>query len=392
MAEQTALGHPFSTVTSDDHGGLIYIAVFLALTYSNITFFTRCYIKMNIFGFDDYAMLAAQVANMAQFAFVMVSLSSGLGRNFSLLSESQYSKMASAQYGNQILLYFSLGLSKCAAVLLVQRLCTRDTQRNFWIGCNIVTASMVTWTILAVLVISAGCAPESIAPARESQICPSISSRYQVVVITDVLTDVVLVLVPTYLVWRLRMSVLLKAQVIAVFAVRLPLIPVSILALLRFNRSLYHSNPGVARSSAIILQQAQLCYSLIAGTIPCLKSFIRSFDTGSGVKAAVISNAYGSSGHSNNESYRMHNLSSNGSASRSRDEDPGDLKVNNRPFPQEKGRQGRRRPKSTTSVTALSYQNPQSHKPRDEDDGSQELFIRRDVQWEVHSENIPCTA
>ena len=64
MAEPTPLGHRFSTVTPDDHGGLIYIAVFLALTYSSLTFLTRCYIKFRIFGLDDCAMLAAQVKDV----------------------------------------------------------------------------------------------------------------------------------------------------------------------------------------------------------------------------------------------------------------------------------------------------------------------------------------
>ena len=247
---------------------------------------------------------------------------------------------------------------------------------------------MVIWTVLAVLVVSAGCAPQSIAPPTSAKVCYGIATRYQVIVVTDILTDVVLVLVPTYLVWKLRMSILLKAQVIAVFAVRLPLIPLAILALLRFNQSLDHSNPGIARASAVIFQQTQLCYSLIAGTIPCLKSFIRSFDTGGGVKAAVTSNGYGSSGHSNNESYRMHDLSGNESANRSGIEDYGDFKVNNRPFPQGSERHNKRRPTSTTSISAMSYPTYQPYKSRDDDANSQELIIRRDVQWEVHSENL----
>jgi len=54
-------GDRFSTVTPDDHGGLIYIATFMAFTYSSVTFLTRCFIKWNLFGMDDWAMVAAQV-------------------------------------------------------------------------------------------------------------------------------------------------------------------------------------------------------------------------------------------------------------------------------------------------------------------------------------------
>ena len=54
-------GDRFSTITPDDHGGLIYIATFMAFTYSSVTFVTRCFIKWNIFGMDDWAMVVAQV-------------------------------------------------------------------------------------------------------------------------------------------------------------------------------------------------------------------------------------------------------------------------------------------------------------------------------------------
>jgi hypothetical protein len=49
--------------------------------------------------------------------------------------------------------------------------------------------------------------------------------------------------------------------------------------------SLTSDNTDVILTTALIFQQAEVCFSLIAGTIPCLKSFIQSFDTGSGVKA-----------------------------------------------------------------------------------------------------------
>ncbi|KAF2122186.1 hypothetical protein BDV96DRAFT_482763 [Lophiotrema nucula] len=376
--------YQFSKVTPDDHSGLIYIAAFLGFTYSNITFITRCCIKWQVFGFDDWGTCAAQIGNAVQFTLLLLSLSAGLGRTFDTLTGDQYSRMASLQYGYQIAFYLSLGLSKCAAVLLIQRLFTRDAKK-FWLICNIVTGITLSWTLVAAILVSVGCSPKSTFPATAADVCLGLPKRYEAVVITDALTDLLLVIVPAYLVWQLQMSASLKLQVIAVFAFRLPLIVFSAFVLTNFNRSLHGRNPGVERTPAIIFQQSQLCFSLIAGTVPCLKSFIRSFDTGSGVKAGFTSAGYGSSGYGRGESYRMQSLSA-GSAIRSQTEDRGDVRVNAKPFEGGSHGSGRTRGDSIAKVTSTAYS---PHKGDDAaSNDSQELFIRRDVQWEVRSENL----
>ncbi|ORY16827.1 hypothetical protein BCR34DRAFT_475937 [Clohesyomyces aquaticus] len=382
MADSLTPSHRFSTITPNDHGGVIYIAAFLGFTYSSMAFLTRTTIKWRVFGFDDWATLVAQVATTVQFIFLLVALKAGLGRNLGLLTDDQYSRVASAQYGNQILLYLSLGLSKCAAVLLIQRLFTRDARR-FWMICNIVTGVMVVWTIVAALTVSAGCSPKSTLTAFQDQICSGLLPRYQLVVITDALTDVLLVLVPAYLVWQLQMKNTLKLQVISAFAIRLPLIPLSILALSTYHNSLQSSNPGVDRTIPIVYQQAELCWSLIAATLPCLQSFIRSFDTGSGAKVAYTTHAYGSSGYGNGGSFKMQTLSGNGSALRSLNGDNGDVKVSSKHH--------RGRGNTTAQITTGTLSNKSGHSPEEvsiTSHGSQEMIIRRDVQWEVRSENV----
>lgn len=117
------------------------------------------------------------------------------------------------------------------------------------------------------------------APARGG---PVQFARYTVTAITDIITDIILVLLPTYLVSYLEMPRRLKIQVIAVFSFRLALTPLALLTLKKFQTANDGDNPGVDRALAVMYQQCQLCLSLIAATLPCLISFIRSFDTGSG--------------------------------------------------------------------------------------------------------------
>ena len=269
-------------------------------------------------------------------------------------------------------------------MLFIQRL-FRDAKK-FWVICNAVVAVMAMWTCIAVLMVSAGCTAPSTAPRIEAEICPGISARYQAVAITDALTELVLVLMPAYLVWQLQMATPLKLQVITVFALRLPLIPVTFLALTRWNHSLHSSNPGVDRASAIMYQQSELCVSLIAGTIPCLKSFLRSFDAGSGLSNYTAHNGYGSSGA--NGSYRMRSLKADGSAKRSQHsevEDSGEVIVSTKAF--ESDNHKRSVAEAKTNNTAVLHTAPKGQEEDATSRGSQELFIRRDVQFEVRSEN-----
>ena len=61
MADLSPAGYRSATVTQEDHRGVIYIATFLAFTYYNLTFLTRCFIKWHMFGLEDWAVVVAQV-------------------------------------------------------------------------------------------------------------------------------------------------------------------------------------------------------------------------------------------------------------------------------------------------------------------------------------------
>jgi hypothetical protein len=300
-----------------------------------------------------------------------------------------------SQFGNQISLYISLGLSKLSTILLVQRLFTRDMRRA-WVLCNVVIATVVAWTLAVPFLVSVGCSPESVAPKTSSQVCPSIILRYRVVVVIDAITELVLVVIPGYLTWQLQMSVVLKIQVVAVFAFRLPLVILTSLCMKAWIQSLSADNPGVGRAYAIIFQQTELCVSLMAATIPCLKSFIRSFDTGSGVKATInTSNDYGSWHRSGSRSatpgnsYEMSHMGGSNTAtsckrSRPRKDDDGAIKVNSRPFASGRSNSGSIRNKSLQGAMQLQGTREVGRLSRA---SSKELFIRRETHWEVTSED-----
>jgi hypothetical protein len=127
-----------------------------------------------------------------------------------------------------------------------------------------------------------------------------------IVVVTDGITDLVLAILPAYLCRRLQMNLMFKLQVLGIFALRLPLLALTGMFFKYWKSSLNSNNMNVTRTTALIFQQTQLCVSLIAGTVPCLRSFIQSFDTGSGVKAGIS--------HSNSSGYGRHSDTHQGSS------------------------------------------------------------------------------
>lgn len=370
MATVTA-GNRFSTVTPDDHGGLIYIATFMAFTYSSVTFLTRCFIKWKIFGMDDWAIAAAQVFAGLQLIPIVVGLSSGLGKNLDMLDDKEYFEMARAQLANQVLLYFTLCLAKCSVVLLIQRVFTRDMKVMWWV-CNILVGAVIAWGIASMIAISVGCSPSTHVPSAAQTTCIGWILRYKLVVAFDVITEVLLVVLPIYLVWSVQMGVKFKLRVVLAFSFRLPVAVLSILFLHYFAESRHSSNPGVSVSAAIIFQQAELGYSLIAATVPCLKSFIKSFDTGLGLAVTYATHPYGSGGYGG--SYKMQSLAKGES-----------IKSVAEPPSAAAGFQLDR----TQNSTSIYHPN---ETPQEDSSiishGSQEMIIRRDVQWDVRTDYV----
>lgn len=292
-----------------------------------------------------------------------------------------------AQFGNQIILYLSLGSSKIATILLIRRLFPRD-MKMVWNVCNIIIGACTIWTVLAALLVSVGCSPANTAPVVASQTCPTIIPRYKIVVITDAIIEVILVATPAYLCWQLQMSVFFKLQVLAVFAFRLPLIVLACTFLTTWIDSLSSVNPGISRTVPTLLQQSELCLSIITATIPCVNGFLRSFDTGSGGKVGLGSSYdHGNNSHvsrrgTNQESYAMSSLK--------RSQNRESWKAG-----QSSGETGKMRARRL-AASCVNTNNKDSSEFDQEaglgtDDesrrSSRELIIRKDVQWEVISED-----
>lgn len=123
-----------------------------------------------------------------------------------------------------------------------------------------------------------------------------------------------------------------------------------------------------------MIQQVQLCWSLISATIPNLKSFVKSFSSGFGIQLdPTLTQSYGSGryGHSAN-GYELGSVNGkNGTQSRSANRSYNDIEGHTA------------LPQHMTNVTKVTSARDQESI---DSTGSQDHIIRKDVQWRIHYE------
>jgi hypothetical protein len=149
--------------------------------------------------------------------------------------------------------------------------------------------AVLIWTAAATCLMSVGCSREIIATTIDTHTCPEVVMRYKIIVILDAVIELILVIIPIYFCWRILTSLPIKMQVLGVFAFRAIVAIIALVYIRIWETSLHGRKPGVDCTNPIVLQQCQLIISTMAGTIPCLKNFLRTFTTGSGVSVLVDS-------------------------------------------------------------------------------------------------------
>lgn len=161
-----------------------------------------------------------------------------------------------------------------------------------------------------------------------------------------------------------------KLQVFLAFAFRLPLIAFSVLHLLYIARLVTSDEPLLAAAGPVAAQQAMLTWSLVSATIPNMKKFMKSFDMEFGVVVPRTEaeestlTADGTSvlvpGCGAGNVYQLQDMDK-------RDFDSSYLAL---------------RPETVQYEASAEAQDGGSSLRRS---GSQEMIIRKDVQWEVQS-------
>lgn len=107
--------------------------------------------------------------------------------------------------------------------------------------------------------------------------------RWQIITGVDVAVESLVSLLPGIVVATINMSAGSKAQVFVAFGIRLPSVSLSIGHLVYLGRAYSSNDPQLTITEALIFQQAMLVWSLVSATIPNMKGFMRTFSMEMGV-------------------------------------------------------------------------------------------------------------
>jgi hypothetical protein len=136
-----------------------------------------------------------------------------------------------------VLYILALATAKIAVVLFSRRAFRRANHRYAMTLCNTTIVTVSLWVIGAAVAVSAGCGPEHIWVAPESNTCngdvsistpweqPTLTpaqTRWLIVAALDGATEIGILIVAIWLVNQLQMKRTQKATVITAFAWRLP--------------------------------------------------------------------------------------------------------------------------------------------------------------------------
>lgn len=165
-------------------------------------------------------------------------------------------------------------------------------------------------------------------------------------------------------------------QVILAFGLRLPVMGFAATHLHYVSNYAESTNVSQAMIPALVYQQFELFWSLLAATIPTLKAFMRSFNSGFGMEIDIdgYGSGYGSRGYYNGSfplESLQHTTAPNGNVISKPGTRASQKSNANSRTGGPRGGAGSSRSEIQAVASVAS-------------DGSQELIIQKEVQWSVH--------
>lgn len=265
--------------------------------------------------------------------------------------------------------------------------------------CHATLALTIIWAIGAILATTISCSPTEFGRDSTVRQCPNQLTRWRIIAAIDMLIELLLVLLPLAFIWPIQMKRYIKLQVAIAFSFRLPVIALAALHLHYMSKYINSPNPSKAIIPALVCQQFELSWSLLSATIPTLKAFMRSFNSGFGMEIDLDTPyGYGSGGI--NGTYRLETMKTTtvsnatytgGSALRShrgsvKGQDKITSSTGTTPAKSVKNTGVVNISETNGSDTTFYLVNPLEERGSINSDGSQEMIIRRDVGWSVSYE------
>ncbi|KAK8092542.1 hypothetical protein PG999_014741 [Apiospora kogelbergensis] len=281
MSDEITNSTRFSPITETDNAGYVWIVTIIGIIYTAMICVLRGWIKFRVYGWDDALIAIATVLHLLQAIPVFCGLSSGLAKSNAITDPANGPAISQSFFAAQLLGFVVLGLSKCSVLALMLRVFSPGTgTAGGYRACVVLTIISAIACVASVIALSAGCEAAAILSSEGSQLCPGMYNRMLGITIPDIITDVLICVVPVWVTAPLKLTKGVRFTVALGFSFRLLIVPLAVLRLSTFRAAAASADAQLAVADSQVLQQAALVVSLTSASIPNLRTFMRSIDCG----------------------------------------------------------------------------------------------------------------
>ncbi|PNS14008.1 hypothetical protein CAC42_6521 [Sphaceloma murrayae] len=280
----------FAEDSADSHQAWLWVTSLLALVYSVLVIIVRIIIKWGVFGLCDAVLAVAYLLSFVVHVCIYLGLHHGLAKAAFLLLPADYLRVSNLVFVTRFLLFPILGLSKVSVLLFVQRLFSPES-KGAWLALKIAIIFVSSWAVVAPIIMCGGCRPENYLVATSNVACDGQSTRLHIIAVMESITEFVTACLPIYLCSSIQLQREHRVLVVVGFGFRTTIFPLGLYYLLTYFSFLESGHDSIGISKNLVLQEAIICYSLILATTPCLRTFVRRFNTG-GIRD-IVATTYG---------------------------------------------------------------------------------------------------
>ncbi|KAK5731942.1 hypothetical protein LTS12_027194, partial [Elasticomyces elasticus] len=286
----------FARPTTIDHRTWLWVVIILSMLYAFCFLVARVFAKWSLLWWDDALTTLAHIFAAVRWTLMIVAIRQGLGADLAAIGRVQAEdELARLTFASRLLLIFCLYISRLSLAIFTRKVFAGNMHRE-----NMLLASVFGNTALcglaSLIVSAAGCQPNAMLIGNDSALCAATGSRWIVVSVLDILSELPLIILPIYLVSKVQMGDSKKRAVSygfvfrAGYAVR-PMAPLSptdcasrsmifaIVQAVTYKRFLNGGRTSIGLVPTLALQEIWLVYSLLSSTVPCLRGFVGAFTT-----------------------------------------------------------------------------------------------------------------
>ncbi|KAK0292108.1 hypothetical protein LTR91_000102 [Friedmanniomyces endolithicus] len=133
--------------------------------------------------------------------------------------------------------------------------------------------------VVALLASAVGCHPSQSLSSGSSELCRNQVARWAVISTYDVLTELLLIILPVWFASKTEISATQKRVVALAFAFRLAVAAFSIATTVTYLQFLRGGTDSVGLAPTVAWMEVTLCTSLLTASVPSLRSFLSAFLT-----------------------------------------------------------------------------------------------------------------